>query len=139
MQPLGSSGLDINADARVAALESQSAEAAEKLASAAAKGTQLAFNAALALAQRYPHLAGLVEESVAAFGRRRATAEAAMVAGADSEPMRGFVPLVEAAAQLGAEQATLAAALEGVRRRDADMGLALQVGIQGERGEGRRR
>ena len=114
-------------DARVAALESQALEATEKLASAASSGTQMAFNAALAAAKRYPHLEGLVGEGTSAFGRRRAAAEACMAAGAVSEPMKGFVVLLEAAAQLGSEANALAAALECVRRRDADIGVALQA------------
>lgn len=38
-----------------------------------------------------------------------------------------FVQTMEAAAQLGVEAQELTSVLEGVRKRDADMGKALQV------------
>lgn len=85
--PMGNpAGMGDAAMQRMSALESASQDAAAKLSAAAANGTCLLFRAALAAAQRFPHLEQLCRDSVAAFEGRKAAVEAAVAAAAQGEP-----------------------------------------------------
>eukprot|EP00798_Chlamydomonas_sp_ICE-L_P010363 gene10363-8302_t len=119
------SGLSVDGDAKVAALETQSKAAADKLVHSAQNETHIGFTTALQAAQRYRHLAGVVAQCEEVFGQRRAATEAALQRAAENEPMRKCVAQLEAAAQLRSEPAMLSAVLDGVRKRDASIGAAL--------------
>ncbi|GFR43183.1 hypothetical protein Agub_g4233 [Astrephomene gubernaculifera] len=110
---------------RLSALESAAGDTAARLSAAAAGGSVMAFRAALAAAQRFPHLAELAASSSELFERRRTEAAAAVQAAVEVQPMSEFTRLLEAAGAVGADPQALTAALEAVRRRDAQLAAAL--------------
>ncbi|GAX83153.1 hypothetical protein CEUSTIGMA_g10579.t1, partial [Chlamydomonas eustigma] len=120
-------GLGNEAQARVAEMEGQAAEATQRLSSAAAGGTFAVYRSALDAASKFSHLTGLVAESELVFTSRRLEAEKELRAAVEGRPLQEVSKAIEAAAVLGTDATVLAAQLAAARQRDAAATANLQA------------